>query len=297
MALTHTPRVHTITMIAMTTPTTKTRGRPHKLASPLAALPLLLLLRTATGVAANEPAIPAASGPQSRAVPVAPAVAATKACSITAFVVGADREGLPVHAAPDAMAKVLGTLPPHPAPVYGWPLETPDSVSISGVHHAKQRGASMAWFRMRYEGFREVDGKRQHYALDGWMRGRHLSARPAVMEANKARDWKSAVVMRVKDGRSLGQPELWHAARLEDCDEFSAKLKWREADLPADLVKELVIDAQALEPGAQRAPKRVWRGWVYSACHFPDDFNCSAPVPIAPELVRELMPVPVKPGN
>lgn len=222
------------------------------------------------------------SAAASAADKVSVAEAAT-ACNITAFIVGTDLKGLPVHAAPDATARVVGTLPPHPAPVYGRPLETPDpdSVSLSGVHHTRQSGRSVPWFRISYEGFHAADGKQQPYALEGWMRGEHLSVRPKVTEANFARDWKSAVVMRVKDGRSLGQPELWHMARLEDCDEFSAKLKWREADLPVDLVKKLVIDARALQPGAQRAPKRVWRGWVYSVCHFPDDFNCNnMPVPI-----------------
>lgn len=181
---------------------------------------------------------------------------ATDACRFGAFVEERDPAGLNVREAPNAKAKILGTLPPV------WFDKKDGLQERVEVEVVESRNG---WFRIRHaEDFSRLTGRepRPTFSGEGWVNGGKLSVKTQAIRGRAAPLISARTLLRMGNGEPLDSDALMEASRPVDCAGEWVRLEFTEKRLPKDLRAELQI-----APDARKgAPAGRFRVWVNRVC-------------------------------
>ncbi|ALV08969.1 hypothetical protein DES44_4698 [Roseateles depolymerans] len=180
------------------------------------------------------------------ATPAAP----SQSCSFTAFVEDQDPAGLRVREAPDAKARILGTLPPV------WTDGDGMRVRVS----VKVTEAAHGWFKVR-DAFEDTSltgqPARPLYAGEGWVSGRMLVVKSQAQVGRQRPDAKAPVSVRLQEDASFDGNSTIRAGRLVGCQGQWAQVEFDESRL-SDEIKPLVQVLPAARAGQPRGRFRTW---------------------------------------
>lgn len=199
--------------------------------------------------------------------------APSQSCSFTAFVEDEDPAGLRVREAPDAKARILGSLPPV------WTDGDGMRVRVS----VKVTESARGWFKVR-EAFDDesLTGQpaRPLYAGEGWVSGRMLVVKSQAQVGRQRPDAKAPVSVRLKDDASFDGNSTIRAGRLVGCQGAWAQVEFDESRLSEE-VRPLV---QVLPAAREGQPKGRFRTWLNQLCAIQEtscDGDASLPPPDA----------------
>ncbi len=194
-------------------------------------------------------AAPAKAAAPSQALSATPA-APSQSCSFTAFVEDQDPAGLRVREAPDAKARILGTLPPVWTDGDGMRVRV--SVKVTESAHG--------WFKVR-DAFEDTSltgqPARPLYAGEGWVSGRMLVVKSQAQVGRQRPDAKAPVSVRLQEDASFDGNSTIRAGRLVGCQGQWAQVEFDESRL-SDEIKPLVQVLPAARAGQPRGRFRTW---------------------------------------
>lgn len=181
--------------------------------------------------------------------------APSQSCAFTAFVEDEDPAGLRVREAPDAKARILGSLPPV------WTDGDGMRVRVS----VKVTESARGWFKIR-DAFDDesLTGQpaRTLYGGEGWVSGRMLVVKSQAQVGRQRPDAKAPVSVRLKDDASFDGNSTIRAGRLVGCQGAWAQVEFDESRLSEE-IRPLV---QVLPAAREGQPKGRFRTWLNQLC-------------------------------